>query len=133
MTEEAHLRAFRASPVADHYFAATLALLQARGIGADFVVAPVNADTWSGIDPAVRDGFAAYLRGYAERYPNLRIIGGTIPHWPDRFFGDGLLHMNPAGAELFSRRLAECLSQRPDQQACDLGPDAAIRTGRLER
>ena len=133
VTQEANLRAFRASPVVDHYFAATLALLRERGIPVDFVVTPVNADTWSEIDPTVRDGFAAYLRAYAERYPNLRIIGERIPHRPDRFFGDGLLHMNPAGAELFSRRLAECLSQSSEEQACDMRWDAGIQTGYLER
>jgi hypothetical protein len=133
VTQEASLRAFRASPVVDHYFAATIALLHERGIAADFVVTPINSDTWSEIDPAVRDGFAAYLRSYADRYPNLRLIGETIPHWPERFFGDGLLHMNPAGAELFSHRLSECLSQPWDERACDLRWDAGIRTGRLER
>jgi hypothetical protein len=97
------------------------------------VVAPINTDTWSEIDPAVRDGFAAYLGAYAARFPNLRIIGETIPHWPDRFFGDGLLHMNPAGAELFSRRLSECLGPARVEQECDLGWDAEVQTGHLER
>ncbi|MBV8574180.1 MAG: hypothetical protein JOZ58_03950 [Acetobacteraceae bacterium] len=129
VTKEAQIRAFRISPVVDHYFKASLALLHDRGIAAVFVMAPINSETGSAIDPAVRAEFASYLRAYAARYPNLRFIGEDLPAWPDRFFGDRLLHMNPAGAELFSRRLAACLDQSRAEQICDLNPQPEIRVG----
>ena len=81
----------------------------ARHIETDFVAVPLNASTWRAVRPALRDGFASYLAGYAARYPNFHIIGPLMPAWDDGWFGDEFAHLNPAGAALFSARLGECL------------------------
>ena len=96
------LTAFRPLPVLDRYFARILALLQERGIPSVFVAMPVNETTARAIRPEVRDGFAAWLAGFEARYPGFRVAGPVVRPWPDRYFGDGFSHLNPAGAERFS-------------------------------
>ncbi len=105
------LRRFRPLPVLDWYFNRLLRLAAARGIPVDFVAMPMNTATWRAVRPEVRAGFAAYLAGYAARYPNLRIIGPVMPHWPDRFFGDGFSHLNPAGARRYSAAFGRWLGR----------------------
>ena len=106
---DGHLEAFVPLPVLDAYFDRMLALLAARHIATDFVAMPLNAATWNAVRPAVRDGFAAYLAGYAARYPNFHVIGPLMPDWNDGWFGDEFAHLNPAGAALFSARFGVCL------------------------
>ena len=107
---EGHLRAFTPLPVLDHYFDRLLALLASRGVQVDFVAMPMNEATNQAIQPNVRDQFAAYLAAYADRYPNFHVIGDVMPHWPDRWFGDGYCHLNPDGARRFSESFALWLS-----------------------
>ena len=99
---EGHLDRFAALPVLDWYSDRMLALLAARAIAVDFVAMPTNETTWRAVRPEVLEGFAAYLAGYAARYPNFHVAGAVMPHWPDRFFGDAFAHLNPTGAALFS-------------------------------
>ena len=106
---EGHLGRFAALPVLDWYFDRMLALLAARGIDVDFVAMPTNETTWRAVRPELTEGFAAYLAGYAARYPNFHVAGTVMPHWPDRWFGDAFAHLNPAGAALFSERLGRWL------------------------
>ena len=106
---EGHLSAFQPLPILDWYFDQMLALLAVRGIEADFVATPMNEATWRSVRPDVREDFAAYLARYAERYPNLHIIGPVMPHWPDRYFGDAFSHLNPEGASHFSQAFAAWL------------------------
>ncbi len=112
VTIEGHLDGFTPLPVLDAYFDRLLALLAARHIETDFVATPLNASTWRAVRPALRDGFASYLAGYAARYPNFHIVGPLMPGWDDGWFGDEFAHLNPAGAALFSARLGECLRAR---------------------
>ena len=107
---EGHLAAFTPLPVLDHYFDRLLALLAEHGIPVDFVAMPMNEATSQVVRPEVREQFAAYLAGYAARYPNFRIVGEVMPHWPDRWFGDGFSHLNPEGARRFSEGFARWLS-----------------------
>ena len=116
------LAAFAPTPVLDRYLNRILALLAARGIPADFVALPMNQATERAARPAVRAAFAAYLEGYAARYPNLRLRGRVMAGWPDRLFGDGFGHLNPAGAPLFTAALARCLEG--DEAACAFDPPA---------
>jgi hypothetical protein len=109
VTAEGHLDRFTPLPVLDAYFDRMLALLAARHIETDFVAMPLNASTWHAVRPAVRAGFAAYLAGYAARYPNFHIVGPLMPAWDDGWFGDEFAHLNLAGAALFSARLGDCL------------------------
>lgn len=118
---DGHLGAFRPLPVLDYYFDRLLALLADRGIRADFVSMPINQSTWREVRPALREAFAAYLADYAARYPDFHLLGPTLPHWPDRLFGDGFSHLNPEGAVLFSAGLGRCLRAEGALQAdaCD--------------
>jgi hypothetical protein len=109
---DAHLPAFRPLPVLDWYFDRLLALLADRGIPADFIAMPMNEATWRQVDPGFRTAFAAYLDGYARRYPGFHVVGPVMPYWPDRYFGDGFAHLNPEGATRFSAGLAHCLQVR---------------------
>src|SRR5580658_5446844 len=106
---DGNLETFVPLPVLDAYFDRMLALLAARHVTTDFVAMPLNAATWHAVRPAVRDGFAAYLAGYAARYPNFHVIGPLMPDWNDSWFGDEFAHLNPAGAALFSARFGVCL------------------------
>lgn len=120
---EGHMASFRPLPVLDRYFDRILALLNARGIPADFIAMPMNRATGIAVRPAVRAGFARYLAAYAARYPNFHVIGPVMPDWPDRYFGDAFSHMNPRGARLLSAEFGRCLAQRLADRArtrCDL-------------
>ena len=113
---DGHLRHFRPLPVLDWYFDRLLRLAAARGIPVDFVAMPMNSATWRAVRPGVQAGFAAYLAGYAARYPNLRIVGPVMPHWPDRYFGDGYSHLNPAGAARYSVAFGRWLGREQTAQ-----------------
>ncbi|MDE2005053.1 MAG: hypothetical protein KGI51_00700 [Rhodospirillales bacterium] len=118
VAEDAHLRRFRPLPVLDWYFRALIACARARGIAVDFVAMPMNDATFRTIDPRVRNKFADYLAKAANRIRGFRIVGNVMPHWPDRYFGDGFSHLNPEGARRFSRGFARWLeaarrTQRP--------------------
>jgi len=118
---EGHLAGFTPLPVLDAYFDRLLALLAARHIETDFVAMPLNAATARMVRPVVRQGFTAYLAGYAARYPNFHILGSLMPAWQDGWFGDEFAHLNPAGAALFSAGFGDCLRIRlADQAAAQL-------------
>jgi hypothetical protein len=110
---DGHLTEFRPRPILDHYFNRILALLASRGIEARFVAMPVNDATWREIRPEVRTAFLAYLSGYGYRYRLFHVDLDLMPHWPDRWFGDQFCHLNPEGAERFSRLLAQRLQAAP--------------------
>ncbi len=103
---EGHLERFAPLPVLDWYFDRMLALLATHGIAVDFVATPMNEAPWHSVTPQLRDGFVAYLARYAAKYPNFHVVGDSMPHWPDRFFGDEFSHLNPHGAALFSAEFA---------------------------
>ena len=109
---EGHLDRFTPLPVLDVYFDRMLALLAARHIETDFVAMPLNAATARVLRPALRHGFAAYLAGYAARYPNFHIVGSLMPAWNDGWFGDQFAHLNPPGAARFSASFGDCLRLR---------------------
>ncbi|MBV9249244.1 MAG: hypothetical protein JO227_08385, partial [Acetobacteraceae bacterium] len=116
---EGHLKDFRPLPVLDHYFDRILALLEHHGIVADFVAMPINEATASSVDPGVRTGFADYLAAYQARHPGFHVVGDVMPHWPDRYFGDGFSHLNPDGAKRWSAQLGAVLRTQ-ERTASDL-------------
>jgi hypothetical protein len=107
---EGHLRDFAPLPLLDHCFDRMLSLLEQRGVAVAFVAMPMNQATWQATSPTVRDGFAAYLHSEAARHANFHVVSEPMPHWPDRWFGDGFAHLNPDGARRFSVQLAAWLS-----------------------
>lgn len=110
---DGHMDRFEPLPILDRYFSEILSLLEARGIPAMFIPMPINEATWREVEPRMRDGFAAYLAGYARRYPGFIVEPDIMPHWPDRLFGDAFCHLNPDGAERFSALLAQRLQDAP--------------------
>jgi hypothetical protein len=131
VTIEGHLDGFAPLPVLAAYFDRLLALLAARHIETDFVAVPLNASTWRAVRPALRDGFASYLAGYAARYPNFHIIGPLMPAWDDGWFGDEFAHLNPASAALFGalRRLPAGLACRGAKRRARGGSNEASDVG----
>ncbi len=130
---EGRMTAFRPLPVLAYYFDRIVGALARRSIPAVFVAMPVNATTARAMQPALRDGFAAWLAGYQARYPDFHVVGPALRPWPDRWFGDGFSHLNPAGAERFSALLSSCLIE--PIMACDLrwrapAETASATTGR---
>jgi hypothetical protein len=115
---EGSLPGFTPSPVLAWHFDRMLARLDAAGIEADFVAMPINQATARAMHPALRDGFAAWLAGYAARYRRFHVVTDTAPAWDDRYFGDGFSHLNPRGAALFSAWLGACLELRFAGQGC---------------
>lgn len=128
---EALFDAFTPSPLLDHYFDKLIALLVSHGIQVDLVAAPINRSTFDRISPAVRQQFDRYFRSYAARYPGVRLVGTTLPRWPDRYFSDVYQHMTPAGATLFSRWLGACLlGDGCDEATLDQWPTRGRVVGR---
>jgi hypothetical protein len=106
---EALFDEFSPGPLLDHYFGRLIELLVSHGIQVDFVATPINRSTFDRVPPEVLREFTAYLKSYAARYPGFRIIGSTLPYWPDEYFADVYQHMTLPGATLFSRWLGACL------------------------
>lgn len=121
VAEDASLGDFRALPILDFYFDRMLALLARHHVAAVFLAMPVNRATGKAIPTALRQGFAAYLAGYAARYPEFHLAAPLFSTWPDRYFGDGFSHLNPRGAPRLTARLAACLGEAPARMRCDLG------------
>lgn len=107
---EGHMPAFVPRPLLDRYFDRLLTLLEVRGIPVDFVAMPMNESTARAVSPEVRAAFAAYLAGCAARHPGFHVLGPVMPAWPNRYFGDGFSHLNPAGATLLSREFGQYLA-----------------------
>jgi hypothetical protein len=123
---EGELPAFAPLPVLDRYFDRMLALLAARDVAVDFVAMPMNQATWQAVRRDLRNGFAAYLASYAARYPNFHVAGEVMPHWPDRWFGDGFAHLNPDGAKRFSADFAEWLASSAARRAAEHAERGAV-------
>jgi len=122
---DGHVDHFAALPVLDAYFNRLLALLASRHIQADFVAMPLNDSTRRAVNPALLEGFSAYLAGYAARYPNFHILGPLMPSWDDAWFGDGFAHLNPVGAVRFSEGFGTCLRARLAATPGEVSRDAA--------
>ncbi len=115
---DGHLREFRPLPVLDWYFNRVLEHLAAHGIPAVFIAMPMNDATARMVDPAVAASFRNWLAGYEARYPGFRVVGQAMPHWPNRYFGDGFAHLNPAGANSFSSGLGFCFKDATVSEPC---------------
>jgi hypothetical protein len=101
---EAGSEPYSTSPLVDLFFSRTLALLAKHGVQVMVLTMPINHATFVRTRPELGRQFDAYLRTKTRQYPNLRVVGPTIPCWPDRFYGDAW-HFNARGAEAYSREL----------------------------
>lgn len=117
-------------PVIDHYFEAMLSLLEDDGIASVVMLMPVNDATYDAMSATVRDGLLRYLRAMGRRYPHTMLADQDLPHWPDRFFRDELLHMNAAGAAQVSALLNDCLADQIRQPALSDGHRCSLLTPR---
>ena len=99
-------REFRAAPILDDYLRRMVALFAARGTELDFVGVPMNDATYRSVTPAAARGFRDYIASLAKSFPGFHVAGDPLPHWNDRWFGDSA-HLNAAGADRFSERVAE--------------------------
>jgi hypothetical protein len=115
---DGHIRDFRPLPVLEWYFDRILRTLHDRGIPAVFVAVPMNDATARAVAPGTRERFRSWLTIYEARYPGFRVAGDVMPYWPNRWFGDGFAHLNPAGARFFSLGLGSCLDDATDIGTC---------------
>jgi hypothetical protein len=129
---EGRMRGFAPAPILDDYLDRTLSLAERFGIPVDFVPMPLNQSTWRSTDPAMRAAFGGYLAQVAARHPGFHAPIEAMPHWPDRWFGDRFAHLNPAGAQLLSDRLAACLRSGGELAGCNLRWSDEMATGPLE-
>ena len=118
-------------PILDLFFDRTLAILDERGIEADFIAMPVNQATADAMRRNILGAFSAYLHGYEARYSNFRVVGNLAPVWPDAWFADDGGHLVPGGAAIFSKYLGTCMTdlstwdrRGAPPTTCDLSWDA---------
>jgi hypothetical protein len=109
LAPEALLHRFQVSRVIDRYFDRTLALLATSHLHAVFLGMPLNDASAAAAGDGLREGLAAYLRLYAGRYPDFGVPADPLPHWPSRYIGDRLSHMNSAGVWRYGTALTRCL------------------------
>lgn len=109
LTPEAGMSGVAPPPVLNAYMDRLLDLLELKGIPVDFLAMPINANTGWHVGSAFRVELDAYLRKLEQRHPHFRVLGTTLPSWPDAYFNDPLAHFNAQGTQAFSARLAACL------------------------
>ena len=118
---DADVAAFDPSPLETDYFDRTLALFDAAHIPVLLLAVPDSETTVRGIPAGTQATFARFIQSHAGQHQN--VVAGTagILAWPDMFYIDGS-HMNEAGSQAFTERLAACLRQWKDgPTACDFG------------
>ena len=97
---------------------AMLAMLRDRGLDVKLLVMPESQS--APVDRDSEAAYLAYLGGLAQRFPGVELVSAAVPRWPDTFFADGV-HLDGAGAKLFSSRLAACMGAGRLAPGCDLG------------
>jgi len=117
---------FATTPLQAARFEQTLALLHSRGVGVALMMVPLLQAATQ--DAAGEAAYLAYLQSMTRRFPNVSLLNPAMPHWPAPMFADGI-HLNGAGARLFTARLAACVVAGRLQPGCDLEwhGDAAVR------
>jgi hypothetical protein len=120
-----HSARFRKTPLQAAQFEETLSLLNTMNVDVRLLIMPFARTAAAN---AARDGpYLAYMHDMTRRFPNVRLIGSSVPRWPVSMFVDGA-HLTGAGARLFSERLAACMVDGRIASDCDLdwhGTDTA--------
>ena len=99
----------RPNPAIDYYLCAILAMLRQNDIPTLVMIMPVNDLTYAGMGGPVREGLMGYVNALPARFPNVIVADVDLPHWPDRYFADTILHMNDAGSAAVATRLNRCI------------------------
>lgn len=100
-------------------FEAALAALRARGVTTAVLIMPFAVAHQE--SDALFAAYGSYLAGVAQR-TGVTLLD-KVPVWPPRFFADGT-HLDPAGAQVFTTKLAACLRTKILTLPCDLNsPD----------
>lgn len=117
---------FKNLPLQAAEFEQTLSLLNAKGVDVRLLIMPFARTTTP--NAALEGAYLAYLNDMTRRFPNVRLVGSGIPHWPANLFVDGS-HLTGTSARLFSERLAACMVDGRIASDCDLdwhGMDNAL-------
>ena len=122
---EAKQTRFATTPLQLAALEATLATLRDSSVPVALLLMPVKKVTSDAMAPDMKRAYLDYLRSLSTRFSNIRIIGADIPAWPSTMFTDAV-HLNAAGAERFSARLAECIEGASIRSNCDLDWDARL-------
>jgi len=109
IAQDATLPRFHPTPVLDAAFDRLLILLRENGLQAWFVPMPVNEATWRATDPRVTAAFDIWLDGKTRQHRLFHVMRPAEAYWDNRWFGDGFAHLNPEGAERFSKLLADLM------------------------
>jgi hypothetical protein len=116
---EVSLASFERSPVQVDWFEQTLAALHRRGIPVTLMNMPIKPSTSKALAVEVKRQYYDYLRALAQRFPNIQIVGTTMPVWPNEMFTDEV-HLNAGGAQRFSHLLASCFDGAAIRTDCNL-------------
>ena len=84
-------------------------MLRQNDIPTLVMIMPVNDLTYAGMGGPVREGLMGYVNALPARFPNVIVADVDLPHWPDRYFADTILHMNDAGSAAVATRLNRCI------------------------
>lgn len=118
---DATIGRFAPIPLETHYTKATFALLSQAGVDTVVIPIPLARATLAALQPGVAAATVAFIADQTHGIPHVSDDFTAVIAWPDRYFVDGS-HMNKAGATLFSRRLAACVTTWRSTPAapCDL-------------
>lgn len=118
------LQPFVVTKLQSAYFERTLQTLQDHGMMVGLLLMPVKSAPNAAMTPGETD-YVNYLRSLAARFRNVRVINPRIPQWPSAMFTDAE-HLNPAGSQAFSARLAACVEGETIRGDCDLSWDTLL-------
>lgn len=110
LNADTRLTSFTISPVVDHYFQATLDLLQKENIPAYFYAMPINESSVPHLNKDIFKAYKGYLEGLAQKNPDLHILGSLWTVYPWRLYSD-YAHLNEKGTQRFNPEFAKTLNK----------------------
>jgi hypothetical protein len=110
LNDNTRLTGFNLSPVIDHYFRATLRMLEEEGIPVYYISMPMNEVSEVATRQDVLDGYKNYLENIAQEDPQFHILSNLENVYPWTYFGDEA-HLNEKGSNRFTEELARILNE----------------------
>ena len=105
----ANVSEFSPRPLTVFYFKRLLELLKEKGVNVIFVAAPMSQIELQYYSRNYLNEYINFLTSYEGRQPGFQAVGSYTPTQNLCDFAD-FLHLNEAGAETFSRRVAPMIS-----------------------